>query len=266
MTLVSICWHNVLASIRGQMQYRASFILELLFGLVFQSVGFIFVAIVLTRFDAVAGWGLWEIGLLYSIRLVAHGLWTVSMNQLFRFDQMVQEGEWDRYLIRPLPIWAQLMFTQMRIPVLGDLLAGIVVLTLVIPRVEVDWSMPLALYLVLAIIGGAMIDGAFQLGAAAFTFRYLETLPLRVVFDQVQDRFASFPTTIYERPLRVFMTWFIPMAFMAWVPSTVLLGRTEELPFPAWVAWLSPLIGFVLMAGAVWLFVAQSRHYQSAGH
>ena len=266
MTLLSICWHNALASIRGEMQYRASFILSLLFGFLFQMIGFIFVAVVLTQFDAVAGWGLWEVGLLYGIRVTSHGLWVVSMNQLFRFDVMVQEGEWDRYLIRPLPIWAQLMFTQFRIPPLGDLLSGLFLLGYALPRVEIEWNMILVVFFLLAVVGGALIDGAFQLGAAAFAFRYLETLPMRIVFDDLQGRFASYPVTIFDRPLRAFMTWIVPMAFMAWVPSTVLLGRTEELPFPAWIAWFSPLIGFALITGAVFLFVQQSRNYQSAGH
>lgn len=266
MTLASVCWHTALAAIRGEMQYRVSFLIQLLFGFVFQTIGFIFVAVVLTRFDAVGGWGLWEVGLLYGIRLTGHGLWVVAMNQLFRFDVLIQEGEWDRFLIRPMPLWAQLMFTQFRIAPLGDLISGVVLLGFALGQVEVDWHPGMVAFLVLAIVGGGLIDGAFQLGAAAFAFRYLETLPIRVVFDDLQGRFASYPMTIFERPLRAFITWIIPMAFMAWVPTTVLLGRTEELPFPAWGAYLSPLVGFVLIAGAIWLFVTLSRQYQSAGH
>ena len=266
MTLASICWHNALASIRGEMQYRMSFLIQLLFGFVFQTIGFIFVAVVLTRFNAVGGWGLWEVGLLYGIRLTGHGLWVVVMNQIFRFDMIVQEGEWDRYLLRPMPLWAQLMVTQFRIAPLGDLISGVALLAIALARVDIDWSAGLAAWLLLAIVGGAMIDGAFQLGAAAFAFRYLETMPMRVVFDDLQGMFASYPMGIFERPLRAFMTWIVPMAFMAWVPSTVLLGRTDELPFPTWIAWVSPLLGFALMAGAIALFVRQSRNYQSAGH
>jgi ABC-2 type transport system permease protein len=71
---------------------------------------------------------------------------------------------------------------------------------------------------------------------------------------------------IFDRPLRSFLTWIVPMAFMAWLPATVLLGRTAELPFPAWVAWLSPLVGVALIAAAIWLFLALSKQYQSAGH
>lgn len=266
MILLSICWHAALASTRGEMQYRASFIMGLLYGVLFQSIGFIFVAVVLTRFEAVAGWGLWEVGLLYGIRLSAHGLWVMSMNQLLRFDQIVQGGEWDRYLIRPMPIWAQLMFTQFRIPPLGDFFSGLVLLGSALAHVRIDWNVAMVLFLLLAIVGGALIDGAFQLGAAAFAFRYLETLPLRIVFDDLQGRFGSYPMTIFERPLRAFMTWIVPMAFMAWVPSTVFLGRTAELPFSVWFAWGSPIVGFGLIAIALRLFQHESRQYQSAGH
>lgn len=266
MTLASICWQAVLASLRGEMQYRASFLIQLLFGIFFQTVGFIFVAVVLTRFEAVGGWGLWEVGLLYGIRLTGHGLWLIAMNQLFRFDWIIQEGGWDRYLIRPLPLWAQLMFTEFRIAPLGDLIGGVTLLAVAIARTGIDWTPAMVAFLVLAVVGGALIDGAFQLGAAAFAFRYLETLPMRIVFDDLQGRFASYPMLIFDRPLRAFLTWIVPMAFMAWVPATVLLGRTAELPFPAWLAWVSPLVGFVLMAIAIRLFVRLSRQYQSAGH
>ncbi len=266
MRLARICWHTALASIRGEMQYRSSLIMSLLFGFLFQSIGFIFVAVVLTRFEAVGGWGLWEVGLLYGIRLSAHGLWTVSMNQLFRFDQMIQQGEWDRFLVRPVPVWAQLMFTEFRIPPLGDFLSGVVLLAIALSPVGIDWHPALVVFLLLAIVSGALIDGAFQLGAAAFAFRFLETLPIRIVFDDLQGRFGSYPMSVFDRPWRIFLTWVIPMAFMAWIPSTVLLGRTAELPFPEWIAWTSPLIGCGLMTIAIGLFVRQSRHYQSAGH
>lgn len=266
MTLASICWHNALASIRGEMQYRVSFLIQLAFGLVFQTIGFIFVAVILTNFDEVGGWGLWEVGLLYGIRLTGHGVWLLFMSQLYRFDWMVQEGEWDRFLIRPVPLWAQMMFTQFRIMVLGDLFAGVALLGAAAEKVDIDWSPGLVAYMIVAVIGAALIDGAFQLGAAAFAFRYLETLPMRIVFDDLQGRFGSYPMGIFDRPLRAFLTWIVPMAFMAWLPATVLLGRTAELPFPAWVAWLSPLVGFALMAVAIWLFVTMSRQYQSAGH
>lgn len=269
MTMVSLCWSLVLASIRGQMQYRLNFLFDVGFGLVFQGFGFVFVWIVLGQFDTVGGWTLGQIALLYGMRLTAHGMWTVSFSRLFAIDEIVRQGEHDRVLLRPMPAMLQLMFSSFRMTTLGDLIGGLVILGIAIGQVDVDWSPAKAMLLVAALIAGAMLDGAFQLGPAAFTFRFLETISLRVVFDNIFSNFGGYPVSIFERPTRVLLTYLVPMAFMAWVPATVLLDRTDELPFPVWIAWCSPVVGPVvgpvLLAGAAWLFRRESRHYQSAG-
>lgn len=110
-----------------------------------------------------------------------------------------------------------------------------------------------------------MLDGAFQLGPAALTFRTLESWPLRMFFDDVFSRFGSYPASMFNRSTRSILLWVIPVAFMAWAPATVLLDRTAELPFPPWGAWASPLAGVVFLTIATLLFIHESRKYQSAG-
>lgn len=253
-------------SVRGEMQYKVSFMLSLVFGLIFQSVGFVFVAVILTQFDTLGDWSLWQVGLLYGLRLTSHGLWTVSSSQMMRWDSIIMEGLWDRFLIRPVPLWAQIMFTEVRIPALGDLLSGLAILIAALVNVDIGWSPAKIAFLIISIPGAALIDGAFQVAAASFTFRYLQSMPLRIILDDFQGRFASYPVDIFDRPIRYFLTWIVPMAFMAWVPATVLLDRTDTLPFPGWVAWCSPLIGFTLCYLAIQLFRYQARFYQSSGN
>jgi len=55
------------------------------------------------------------------------------------------------------------------------------------------------------------------------------------------------------------------VAFVAWLPATVLLDKTDTLPVPAWVAWCSPLVGVAAISVAVWVFLRESRQYQSSG-
>jgi ABC-2 type transport system permease protein len=85
------------------------------------------------------------------------------------------------------------------------------------------------------------------------------------MFDTVFSQFGGYPLTILDRTARSFLTFVLPLAFMAWVPATVLLERTDELPFAAPIAWASPAVGAVLLTLAFWLFRRESRHYQSAG-
>lgn len=264
-TTASLCWALIDASIRGQMQYRLNFLTEVGFGLVFQSIGFVFIWVVLGQFQAIKGWSLNEVTLLYGMRVTSHALWLLLFSRLEAIDEMVQQGEYDRMLLRPMPAMLQLMFGSFRVAVLGDLIGGLLLLTVALAIVEIEWTTAKVVFLIASLIGGAMLDGAFQLGPSSLTFRFLDSWPARLMFDTVFTQFGGFPLTILDRAARSFLTFFVPLAFMAWVPTTVLLERTEELPFPAPIAWASPAVGATLLTLAFWLFRRESRHYQSAG-
>jgi ABC-2 type transport system permease protein len=263
--MASLCWALVTASIRGQMQYRLNFLFDIAFGLMFQGIGFIFILIVLGQFEEIGGWTLSEVALLYGMRLASHGLWTVTFSRLFAIDRIVRDGEFDRMLLRPMPMLLQLMFGAFRLPAIGDLLGGILVLGWALTRVDIDWSAGTACFFVAALAGGAMIDGAFQLGPAALSFRTLESFPVRWFFDDLFNRFGGYPQSIFGTGMRVALMWIVPVAFVAWLPATVVLGKTDTLPVPEWVAWCSPLIGLMLISLATWIFVRESRQYQSSG-
>ncbi len=265
MRLAALCWELMTASIRGQMQYRLNFLIDVAFGLVFSTVGFVFIWVVLGRFEAIGGWTLADVALLYGLRLTSHGLWTVNFSRLYAIDRLVRDGEFDRMLIRPMPMLPQLMYGSFRMATLGDLLGGVVILGVALTQVSIDWSAGKLVLLACALVGGAMLDGAFQLGPAAMTFRMLMSMPVRGLFDDIFGRFSGYPTSIFDRGARFLLMWIVPVAFVAWVPAMVLLDRTGELPFPAWLAWCSPLAGVLCIAVAAWLFVRESRNYQSSG-
>ena len=104
-----------------------------------------------------------------------------------------------------------------------------------------------------------------DLGPAALAFRTLDSFPLRWFFDDLFSRFGGYPLSIFGAGARVALMWIVPVGFVAWLPASALLGKADELPFPGWLAWCSPLLGVALMATATWLFVCESRHYQSSG-
>jgi ABC-2 type transport system permease protein len=265
MHTMSTCWALVTASIRGEMQYRFNFLIEIGFGLLWQSLGYVFVLIVIGKFDSIGGWSLSEVTLLYSIRLAGHALWALSFSRILFIDDIVQQGDYDRILLRPLPAMFQLMFGGFRVAVLGDVLGSMVLLAIAIKSVEIDWSIGKVLFLVAAIIGSGAIDGAFQLGPGALTFRFLNSNSLRGNFEYLYTQFGAYPLSIMERKARYALTFVIPLAFIAWIPGAVLLDRTAELPVPSWVAWTSPLLGVVLLILAAWFFLRESRQYQSSG-
>lgn len=260
---ISLCWQMATASIRGQMQYRVSFIVGVLSGLFFQGLGIIMIWAILDTFSVIGDWSFGEIAMLYGMRLTAHGLYLVFFSSMYAIDDLVREGAFDRLLVRPIHPMLQLMFTDFRITVLGDLFGGLAILIAAVNLVDVSWTPANVSLIVLAVIGGGMIDGAFQILPASLTFRYIESMPARVIFDDIFSRFGNYPVDIFGSIATKVLTFLIPLAFVAWLPVSLLLEKPTFLP--PWVGWLSLPVGVVAMSVALWVFGRSSRGYQSSG-
>jgi ABC-2 type transport system permease protein len=260
-----ICWALVRAGLREQMQFRSNFIIEVGFGLVYQTIGFAFIWVVLGTFQTIGGWTLQEVTLLYGIQLMGSALWSLSFSNIINVEAMVRQGEFDTMLIRPMPIALQFMFGTVRIAILGDLLGAVVLLGAGLRQADIAWSSANVVFLVLAVISSGLVRGAIDLAGSALVFRTFSAGYAQWMTEMMFKQFGAYPLDIFAARLQNFLTWVIPVAFVAWVPAAVLLGRSEVLPFPEWMAWCTPLLGVVLMAAAWWVFMHESRQYQSSG-
>ena len=263
MHTISLCFELVMASIRGQMQYRTSFIIGVLSGMMFQGLGIVMIWAILEAFTSLGDWSFGEIALLYGLRLTAHGVYSLFFSSMYSIDNMVREGNWDRPLVRPLHPILQLMFTNFRITVIGDLVGGIAILIAALSLVNLDWTAGTVLLLIGAVIGGAMIDGAFQILPAALTFRYIESWPARVIFDDIFARYGNYPLHIFGGVMEKILTFIVPLAFVAWLPVATLLDKPTFMP--QWAGWLSLPVGLLAFAIALVVFEQASRAYQSSG-
>lgn len=254
------------AAVRAQLQYRANLLLMVLGGFAYQAVGFAFIWIVMERFGSIGGWTLGEVVFLYALRLCAHGLWLCFFNQIVHVDQVLREGEFDRYLVRPLNPLVQLITRGFALTTLGDLAGGIALLVVASALLDVDWSPPAIAYMVLAIIGGGLVEASVQLFLGSLGFRLLSTSGMRYLGDDLFSTFGPYPLKIFPTAVRFGLTFVMPLAFVAYLPAAVLLGRTGELSVPAPVAFLAPLLGGVLIVLAYRFWRSQSRYYASSGH
>ncbi|NUR89393.1 MAG: ABC transporter permease, partial [Nonomuraea sp.] len=151
------------ASARGALQYRMNTVIGVLSGAIWQGTGFAFIWVVMNTFPSLAGWGLAEIAFLYGLRLTAHALAMIPLMSVNDIQWLVVNGEFDRFLLRPLNPLVQLMGNRMGLAQFGDLLVGLALLVVAGHDAHVRWSFWLVAFCVAAIIGGALIEAAFFL-------------------------------------------------------------------------------------------------------
>lgn len=255
-----------LASVRSQMQYRANFLILIAMGLIFHGTGFAFIWVVLTRFESVGGWSFGEIAFLFGLRLLIHALGFLVSGQIRYLDEQIRHAEFDRYLIRPLSPLRQIICQGVQVNVFGDLLGGLGLFLVAISMVDVNWTAAAVVYLVLAMIGGALLELGIDLMIATLALRVLNVQSLFFVLDTLFSEFGNYPLKIFGGTVQFLLTFGLPLAFMAYFPSSVLLGKTGELNVLPVVAFAAPLVGVFWFALAVLIFRFELRNYQSAGH
>ncbi|GFJ96329.1 hypothetical protein Prum_099710 [Phytohabitans rumicis] len=186
-------WILLGAALRAEVQYRANFLINVIGGICYQGVGLAFIWAVLSRFGTVGGWTLGEVAFLYAIRLTAHGLWIVPFGQLISVDEVVRQGEYDRYLVRPANPLVQLVTRRIHLTATGDLAGGVLLLAVASLQAPVDWSPAAMAFLLLAVLGGAMVELSLQLAASGLAFRLLSTMSLKFGIDAVFNEVGSYP-------------------------------------------------------------------------
>jgi len=252
-------------SLRGQMEYRADTILNVIGQVLITGIEFLAIWSLFDRFGSLRGWSLPQVALLYGMANVSMALATGVSRGFSVFDTMVKSGGFDRLLLRPRSTGLQVLAQELRIARLGRMLQGMVVLIWAVGALDVEWGAANATLLVAAVIGGACLFAGIFVLQATMAFWTTESLEIvnTVTYGGLET--AQYPIAIYATWFRRFFTFVIPLACMNYYPSVAITGGPDPLGTPAWLSWLSPLAGFLFLLVSLQIWRIGVRHYRSTG-
>jgi ABC-2 type transport system permease protein len=246
-------------------EYKANFIIWFIFSIVYHGVALGAIWIILTRFPSLNGWSRVDVFFLYSLWMIGH---TLNNSLFFTVGDVpyhVQEGQFDRILVRPLDPLFQVISQPGQIwP--DELVVAFVVFGIAQSFVHLAWSPLAVLLLASTVLGGAVIDGAVQLAVATLSFWVIRLDALRWVVMSLENDFTRFPLTMYNRAVRVVLGYVFPFAFMNYFPATVLLHKTADgTVFNPLLGWLTPLVAAAWATGAYVFWRLGINRYQGTG-
>jgi len=223
------------------------------------------VTVLLTRFPGLGGWTSGGVLLIVAIRLLAHGANVMVFHPLYLVPKLMQQGALDGYLIRPMPVYRQILLYTFPLSGVGDALSAVLLFAFALTRVHLHWTPLMALYLIAAVIGGMFLEGAVQTAVSIIAF--WRTMPLAVFmwFDRMIATFGNYPFSIFPLAARVVLTGVLPIAFIAYLPAAVLTGRAASTGVPVWLAYASPAVGPLLYILARYAWYRALTRYESVG-
>ena len=205
-------------------QSKVDFLMGL-FGFFFTQIsGILFLYLVFEQIPNLQGWSLDQLVFIYGFAQIPRGIDHLFTDNIWLVAwRLVINGDFDRYMLRPMNVFFQVIAEKLQPDALGELLVGtILVVYSVFKGVVVLDAVHIALFAV-SVLAGALIYTSIKLLFASLAFWIKRSGPfLQLAYEMAE--FAKYPTEIYAKALRFVITWVIPFAFVAYLPAGYFLG------------------------------------------
>ncbi|KOU61954.1 ABC transporter [Streptomyces sp. MMG1533] len=258
---VRIAWRVTLLNFRAQLEYRTEFLLMIAIGAIWQVSVIVFATVLLTRFTGMGGWDSSEVLLIPATRMLAHGLFVLVLGRVHLIGRQIQEGRIDVYLVRPMPVHRQVQLAFFPTNAIGDLTVAAGLMAGALSRSDLDWTAGRISYLIAAILGGMLLEAALFTAVASASLRFPAADYWGRWLEELLGTFGSYPLNVLPKAVGGFLTFGLPLAFVAYFPAAVLTGHGHDTGVPYWLAAASPLLGVVAYLGARLLWRWSLRHY-----
>ncbi|QOR69990.1 ABC-2 family transporter protein [Ruania alkalisoli] len=251
--------------LRAQLTYRRSFALDVLGSVAIGVLEFAEVYVIFSSITVLGELDFVGAAVLFAFANIAFSLADMVVGHLDTLPRYIRTGTLDAFLLRPLPVLAQLITSDIQLRRLGRTCFAIVILALALVAAPIDWTFALLALAVLTPITGALIFAALFVCAAALQFWLVEGGEFANAFTYGGSYAASYPTSIFTLPMRVLFTFVVPAAFTAYLPTLVLLDLAGPALTPSALGLFAPLAAAVIWVVALLGWRAGLRHYTGTG-
>ncbi len=243
----------------ARLHYRADFLTGLVTALVQHGSWIALIWLVFRQISALGDWNVSEITFLYAVFSLISGLTTLAAGGLRNLGSLVWQGELDTVLVLPVHPLIQL-FPRFNVDALGNTLVSIAMLAVASTAAGVVWDGRALAGLTVAVVSGTGISLGILIAANALAF-WAPYPSLVYSLEQVAT-LGRYPALIYPTWMKRLVTWVLPLAFAAYYPTAVILGK-DLVPF--WVAPASLPVSLLTLMVGLWVWRCGLRKYEGVG-
>lgn len=231
----------LISRIRSQLSYRSSFVTNFASAFVLGIVEFSEIYILLHNSPTLGGLNLLQAALVFALANVAFTLADLVVGQVDAIPQYVRTGTLEAFLVRPMPLLAQMITADFQLRRLGRALFAVVVLTVVLLQLDLTLTPGRVYLLIVTPVFGALIYGGLFVLAGGVQFFLIDGSEFTNSFVYGGGYAGQLPGSVLLVPLRVAFTFVFPATVAAYLPSLVVLGLPGPTFAPAWLGWCAPV-------------------------
>lgn len=229
-------------------------------------VGFATIKFVVAQFGSINGWDYGQLAFLYGLAVISHAFSMIFFVQGWFMGWFVVEGDFDRYLTRPLSVPYQFFFTNINVWGLTDLVPGIIVFVYGCIKIHFQFSFWNVLFILLMLAGATLIRGGVYILLGTTTFYTRSTTDFGPFCQEIFDKTTMYPLSMYPETLQFILTYIIPIGWVSFYPVAGLLDMECKMLTAGPTALVTFLVGVVTIMISMAVFRIGLKQYESAGN
>ena len=228
-------------------------------------MGFAIIKFVVESFGEINGWNYGQLAFLYGLSVISHALSMIFFVQGWFMGYYVIEGDFDRYLTRPLGVLYQFFFTNINIFGVTDLIPGVLVFIYGCVKSGVSVNLLFILQVVVILAGATLIRGGIYILLGSTSFHTRSAVDFGQCTQEIMDKTTMYPLSMYPESMQFILTFLIPVGWISFYPASALLeigsGYSGLI-----VPFITLAVGILVMLIAGAYFNMGLRKYESAGN
>ncbi len=205
------------------MQSKVDFLVGLGGFLISQAAGLAFLYLVFKQIPSMKEWTLEQMLFIYGFAQIPRGIDHLLTDNLWMVGwQMVIKGTFDKYMLRPMNIFFQIVCEKVQFDAAGELMVGVFFVGRAVVYGVVQITLLKTLLFIVSIVAGSIIYTSVKLVLASIAFWVKDSSPIMTTAYDVAD-FAKYPIEIYAKPIQLVLMTILPFAFVAYIPATFFL-------------------------------------------
>jgi ABC-2 type transport system permease protein len=205
--------HHVKFNLGAGMEYRASFVAQVL-GMVLNNASFIiFWLILYGQLGNIKGYDFRDVMFLWALSALGYGMAGVFLGNASSLSRSIYTADLDVYLLQPKPILANFLISRMSISAWGDIAYGIVLFAFT----QTLTPGHIALFLLFSLLM-AVVLSAVRVFYHSLTFFLGNAEEFATTASEMMLSFNLYPGSIFEGPTLILLHSLIPAALVAYIP------------------------------------------------
>ena len=256
----------VIIYIKGKLAYHLSLLFELIANTILIGVYFVGFNVIFHNFNSVAGWNKYEVLFMFTTSWLSYSFSCFFFWSPMRdIGERIRSGRFDLYLTRPISPFVYLVLQKFQYTFLPRLFFSVFFWIYSLQNLQIKWTVIAVFHYCVSLLSAFAIFSAITVitGTISFwTVKSEEIVSLLTDNNYGVKNFCDYPIQIYSKGIQFLLTFIVPYALTGYYPVANLLGKD----YPnLWIAYISPVIAFVMVIIAYIFWHIGLKHYGSTG-